>query len=115
MIDNNGILMIEPRRQASQAPIIDSLTKKMTAGWRNARHAEDGYRGFHVCICGVCSDNKDHWIGPGQGLLTNSLCVHYMAYHRSEVPADELAKVEALSYGEADPTEEELNGRFRMK
>jgi len=58
-----------------------------------------------MCVCGATSDNKDHWI---DGKLTNSLAIHYIAYHRSDVSPEELAKVEALSHGEVEPTEAEL-------
>ncbi len=108
METNEGILMIEPRGKFSVEPVIDKLTRKMTAAWRKARHAEDGYRGFHICECGTFSDNKDHWVGEGEGLLTNSLCIHYLAYHHADVPKEELEKVRTLHYGEAEPTEKEL-------
>ncbi|MCR4311848.1 MAG: hypothetical protein NUV56_01055 [Candidatus Uhrbacteria bacterium] len=105
MIDSNGILMIEPSARTSSAPLIDELTRKMTAAWHRRRDAEDGYRGWHTCACGAFSDNKDHWIDD---LLTNSLCVHYLAYHRDDVPAEELEKVRLLALGEEEPNEQEL-------
>jgi len=41
---------------------------------------------------------------------TNSLCVHYLAHHRPDVPAEQLARVASLTYGLAEPSEEELRG-----
>ena len=102
---STGILMVEPSVKRATTPIIDELTRKMTAAWRQRRDDEEGYRGFHTCACGAVSDNKDHWVG---GLLTNSLCLHYLAFHRDDIPQEELDKVRALDYGEEEPTEKEL-------
>lgn len=101
--------MIEPTRAPSTTPVIDELTRKMTAAWHERHNSDHGYRGFHVCECGVFSDNKDHWIdADADRLLTNSLCIHYLAFHRDDVPQEELEKVRALTFGEAEPDEEEL-------
>lgn len=102
-----GILMIEPSEKTSPEPVIDELTRKMTAAWRLRRDMEGNWRGTHCCNCGARSDSKDHWVGDPE-LLTNSLCVHYLAFHREEVPAEELEKVRALACGESQPVEEEL-------
>lgn len=108
MKDSSGIMMIEPSSKASAAPLIDDLTRKMTAAWRHRRESEYGYKGIHTCVCGASSDNKDHWVGDGSGLLTNSLCIHYLAHHRNDVPPEELDKVQRLPFGEEEPTEDEL-------
>ncbi len=105
MIDPNGLLMIEPTHFASLEPVIDELTLKMTAAWRQRRTSDVGYRGFHICKCGAWSDNKDHWVDE---LLTNSLCIHYVAFHRKDLTSEELAKVQALDYGLEEPAPEEL-------
>ncbi len=107
MEDTTGIMMIEPKGKASSQPVVDEATRKMTAAWRQARHSDYGYRGFHMCNCGACSDNKDHWVGADEK-MTNSLAIHYLAYHRTDVPAEELAKILSLPYGELAPTEDEL-------
>lgn len=109
MIDPNGLLMVEPRGRGS-SPVIDTLTRKMAAAWRKRTNSEYGYRGFHICDCGAGSDNHDHWIN---GLLTNSLCVHYVACHRANLSPEDLAKVEALGFGEEDPTPEELQQKVK--
>lgn len=101
------ILMIEPSAAVSPEPVIDVLTRKMTAAWRARRGEFAFYRGYHTCACGAESDNDDHRVGKAD-LLTNSLCVHYLAFHRAEVPQTELDKVAALEDGEAEPTNEEL-------
>lgn len=108
MIDPKGILMVEPSGNASTSPLVDELTCKMTAAWRKRRDSQHGFRGFHMCRCGAMSDNKYHWVCEGEGLLTNSLAIHYLAFHRSDISEDELAKVRQLNFGEEEPTTEEL-------
>lgn len=100
-----GLLFVEPAQPPDQQPLIDMHTRKMAAALRQATHPPWGYRGWHNCSCGANSDNQDHIIG---NLVTNSLAVHYLAFHRSEIPANELQKVGQLSFGEADPTDKEL-------
>jgi hypothetical protein len=105
------LLMIEPQNPCAKTPLIDEWTKWLTYGWRMCRSHSDAwqsYRGRHFAPCGLVSDNRDHWIC---GLLTNSLCLHYLAFHRDEVPVDELKKIarffrlpDQLCY----PTEKEL-------
>jgi hypothetical protein len=56
MITNNGILYIEPSAKTSVQPVIDDITRKMTAAYRKSIEGT-AYRGFHVCSCGVCRDN----------------------------------------------------------
>lgn len=109
MIDANGILMVEPLGSSSTSPVIDEITRKMTAAWRKRRDSSHCYRGFHMCCCGAISDNKEHWVGEGDGKLTNSLSIHYLAFHRIDIPDDELAKVRQLNFGEEEPTECELH------
>ena len=108
MINSKGILMVEPSANVLTEPLIDELTRKMTAAWRKRRESDYGYRGVHWCPCGTTSDNHDHFIGKGEGVLTNSLCIHYLAFHRNDLPKDELDKVRALGFGEEEPTEDEL-------
>lgn len=105
----NAILMIEPSAAVSTQPTIDVLTRKMATALRFAqRDPNRRYRGFHICKCGVTSDNQDHFVN---GMLTNSLAVHYLAYHRADVPQGELDKVAALDVSETEPTDAEMRGR----
>jgi hypothetical protein len=112
MIVPEGILMIEPFGARSATPVIDDLTRKMAAAWCRQRDSMERYgymtKGFHRCVCDATSDNLEHWVGEGKGPLTNSLCIHYLAFHREDIPDEELAKVDALPYGSEDPTETEL-------
>jgi hypothetical protein len=112
MIDPKGFLMIEPQSPPAAEPIIDALTRQVTALYRaSVTDAHGGYRGFHVCKCGACSDNHDHFL-PGH-VLTNSLCIHYIAYHRHDLTRAQLGEVvchvaECGVGTEAEPTEDEL-------
>ncbi len=108
--DGSAILMVEPKGITTTEPIVDELTRKMAAAWRNRRDASSGYRGRHTCVCGAHSSNRDHWVmdADGNELLTNSLCVHYLAYHRDSLSEVELSKVHKLTQGEVDPTMEEM-------
>ena len=108
--DMTAILMVEPTGLVSTEPVVDELTRKMAAAWRNRRNADRGYRGWHTCSCGAHSSNRDHWVmtADGRELLTNSLCVHYLAYHRDDISDEELSKVRSLSGVEQEPTTEEM-------
>ena len=100
------VLYLRPGPNTSAEPVIDDLTRKMTAAFRAAESTGVRWRGFHVCRCGVNSDNTDYILPGGQ--QTNSLCIHYLAFHRDEVPPEELAEVAALEAGDAEPSAEEL-------
>jgi hypothetical protein len=117
MISDTGILYVEPSRDISLKPVIDELTRKMTAALRQSQSGTfnpasqqfrvgSGFRGTHECACGVRSSNCDYRLPNGE--ITNSLCVHYLAWHRDELSPEQLDKVAALEYGEADPTKDEL-------
>jgi hypothetical protein len=108
MIDPSGLLMIEPKGRASSQPVIDELTRRMAAAWRTQRLGP-AYRGVHHCACGVTSDHFEHFVTlDGRELLTNSLCIHYLAFHRKDVPRAELDKVRRLAAPDVEPTEAEL-------
>jgi hypothetical protein len=109
--DRRHLLFMEPQMTPTRTPTIDSLTKTMTAAFRRRVVGPNAYHGYHVCSCGATSDNLDHYIMyKGIPVLTNSLCIHYLAFHRMEVPPDEIMRVQALLlfYGEDDPLREEL-------
>ena len=101
-----AILMIEPANKPSLTPVIDDLTLKCVY---IVRHATDRrkYRGFHKCSCGARSSNERLVF---DNKLTNSLCAHYMAYHRGEVPQEEIDYINSLDVDVTLPTEKELKG-----
>lgn len=111
MIDRSGILMIEPENPPSREPVIDELTRIMATALRNAKAGDKAWRGFHTCSCGAHSSNRDHFVTTtdGRRLKTNSLAVHYLAYHRHDVPKEDLAKVLTLASAEPSaPDEKQL-------
>jgi hypothetical protein len=102
------LLFIEPRLPPSVEPIVDDWTRKVTGAYRASRKANYAFCGFHECSCGALSDTTDHVLPDGT--MTNSLCVHYVAYHRHEVPEPEREKIRKLSADSAEPTSLELHG-----
>lgn len=103
---DSHILFIEPSRLPAEEPVIDGVTRKMAAAFRKAIGIM-ATKGWHTCSCGAASSNVTHQLTDGQ--VTNSLCVHYLAYHRNEVSRDEIRKVLLLNCGEVEPTDEELH------
>ena len=101
-----GLLFIEPSAEASAEPIVDEATRKMTAAFRRSESTPWGFGGVHSCICGAASEAHDYFL-PG-GWITNSLCIHYLAYHRDAVPETELQKVMHLGSGMRFPRPREL-------
>lgn len=125
----NSLLYIEPSARVSRHPLIDRYTRKMTAAFKQAREGpryrslsitgtqdlqkpetvtpqKDIERGWHTCACGAPSSNCDYFLP--NGMQTNSLAVHYLAWHRDDVPQVELDKVNGLPYGEAEPDQKLL-------
>lgn len=94
MLDASGLMFIEPVGTTCEPPITDELTTLADRAFAEADPGppEEWYRGWHTCACGARSDNKP-W--RTRGVLTNSLIVHYVRDHRSEVPPSELRKLEA--------------------
>ena len=116
----NCVLFIEPRganwEKETKDELTDFLTKKIefveqeqetycrditktfkpTIKWGIVR-ADGSFsekirvRGVHSCACHVNSANYDFELA--EGMYTNTLAAHYMLYHRSEVPAQEIEKV----------------------
>lgn len=93
-LDDNLLLFIEPEHTVELPGVEDELTAKMKRLFERARVCES-WMGFHRCRCG-CHSTASNYMLPG-GLITNSLCVHYLEFHRSEVPESELAKLRAIA------------------
>lgn len=96
--DASMLLYIEPSDPKSDIPVHDELAERMRVAWDKRESPRSGYRGVHTCRCGERSDNKNHTVFTAEGrpLTTNSLCVHYLMWHRDEVPESELDKVRML-------------------
>jgi hypothetical protein len=108
MGSSGRLLFLLPRQPASPTPLLDRLTRRMCAAFRLAKHGHHAYGGTHECYCGAMSSRWDYHL-PG-GDLTNSLCVHYLAHHRADVDERQSAIVDGFTFGEAEPTEGELQG-----
>src|SRR5262245_22363123 len=106
MMSSPMLLFIEPQQPASPTPVIDQITRRMCAAFRKARASAYVFCGYHRCVCGAISGDHDFHLPNGD--VTNSLCVHYVAHHRSEVPREELARIGAFRFGEVEPTPQEL-------
>lgn len=105
-----GLLYIEPKLPPSPEPLIDGLTKRMAYELRTATIPSNRkwYRGEHTCTSPGCqrgapgkfpyvtSTNFDVTLSTGR--KTNSLAVHYLAYHRQEVPKAMLELLERELY-----------------
>ena len=89
-LDNNHLLMIEPRKDKAMEPINDNLADKMIILLYRAKK-QYPTRGFHQCICGAISDNCEHVLP--NGIITNSLAAHYLQWHRDEIPQSEIDKL----------------------
>lgn len=90
-------LMIEPTGAAS-APVEDELTAKVRALFAQSRGNLQTRGGFQICTgagCRAMGDVADYTLP--NGMITNSLCVHYISEHRKEVPQSELAKLNAMT------------------
>lgn len=106
MIDSDGLMMIHVGRTTSERPVIDNLTCMMAAAFRASQRSERATRGVHGCACGARSDNRIYTLPDGR--TTNSLAVHYLAFHREDVPRDELDKIIALGCPAVEPNPQEL-------
>ena len=106
MKSTQDLLFIEPDQPASLTPLIDRLTRQMAAAFRRARPSDYVDFGFHTCSCGAESSCIEYFLS--NGWVTNSLCIHYLAYHRHEVPNEQLEKVATLDEGEKEPSDGEL-------
>lgn len=106
MINPNGLLMIEPEgTHIPDEPLIDELTRRVMAALLKCS-VVNAWMGKHQCVCGETSGSVDLIVAGGR--MTNSLAVHYMAWHRADVPREELAKVLLLPEEYANPTEAAL-------
>lgn len=117
MAISKGILFIDPKGKKSQVPVIDEATRKMTAAIRLSKpgvlRRGMEIRGIHKCVCGAISPGHNFVLPNNEE--TNALCVHYLAYHRSDVPREQLEKVLKLEYGESEPTTAEMSGQIKTE
>ena len=116
LINNNKVILFIEPKNCSKNPIIDELTIKMFNAMGDhlikgvVNHKGDFIKGLktmglHECICGKVSRSYDILLDSGQA--TNFLSAHYLAFHRDEVPEEELQKVRNLqSSNVINPTDQ---------
>ena len=103
----NGLLYIEPASEAASKPIVDGVTRKLVAAFHLADMFPAAHGGSHTCSCKKARSANRDFVLPN-GMLTNALCIHYLACHRESVPVEQLAMIDALTFGEIEPTAEEI-------
>lgn len=97
--DDFHLFFIEPKNNPSN-PINDEYVEIMIELLKNSIIPDNyfWYRGTHVCT--GCKDynirSEPFNIILPSGHLTNSLAVHYLMYHRDEVPNRELRTLKVL-------------------
>ena len=105
MISNNekDLLYVHPYHPRYSEPIIDILTKKITYAIRNSVYS-DCYFGDFVDFCN-CYSSQDFYLESGH--KTHALAIHYVAFHRRDIPRKQRDIIKQLE-GEACPTTLEL-------
>jgi hypothetical protein len=83
------LLYVEPAERPAAEPVLDLLTMVMAAALAEAPPT-GAQRGRHVCSCGARSDGYEYLLATGD--LTNSLAVHYLAFHRGELNNEVVAE-----------------------
>jgi hypothetical protein len=102
----NILSAVYPRDGALDKPVIDDLTQKITAAWRLARHHPVSGKSVICPGCGILYTFE--WRELPDGRTLSCTCVHNMAYHRHEIPPDELQVIERLEVGLVLPRLSEL-------
>jgi hypothetical protein len=115
----NACMYIATWKNPSPEPVIDALSVNMffelkeamdkkqsgTIMFENAQGVYEwkpgwGTKGVHSCFCDAASSALDYMLPCG--LVTNTLALHYLVWHRSEVPESELAKLTQLGHHDLD-------------
>lgn len=104
------LLYIEPHESEKlKEPILDDLNALMTLAFSKGKRGaanysdlknepkfreDDAYRGWHNCN-GEDSDNRDYLLE--NGLITNSLCTHYIQFYRNSINKNDINKLKELA------------------
>jgi hypothetical protein len=91
-VSKKYLLQIEPKGKKSAVRCNDKLTQKMRLLLKYAKEGRH-YKGWHTCSCGERGGSCDLHI---KGYITNSLAVHYLEWHRKDVPEKEIAKLKSI-------------------
>ena len=94
--DNKHFLFMEPLSKNTEDPIDDEITKFVEHLMAKCKENSDYTKGWHTCACKAGSDSNTKTVNfAGRSLKTNSLAVHYVKFHRSEVPTKDLELIMA--------------------
>lgn len=89
--DNKHLLFIEPKNKFKEQDILDEITIYFESKFNLKESRNDFTKGWHTCSCKEHSTNVTYNISlGGKSYITNSLALHYLKNHRSEVPIDTL-------------------------
>ena len=107
--ESKFFLYMEPKGTPTK-PVNDALTQFIkkalsdatqgTANYSSVGEPEKfydnggGYKGCHHCACGEHGGNYDYLLK--NGMITNDLCVHYIACHRDELSKSDRIKLAEL-------------------
>lgn len=90
--ENDEIAMVlrlalaDAKKGSANYTDLDDLHGKFTEG--------SGYKGWHTCCDGTKSSNWDYQLK--NGMITNSLCVHYVMWFRKAIPQEDWLKIEKI-------------------
>jgi hypothetical protein len=98
----NALLFIEPSSKIKESDMSEyiwlvELFKYAKRGCGEIMNNEwtcDQYMGAHQCRCGKRSESRDFLFS--NNMFTNSLCLHYLQWHRDEIPEIEFEKLKQL-------------------
>ncbi len=133
--DTKALLFIEPQLPPSYYPVIDKALFKLTGALRQAMRTKgrfglvtqepsgvvqwfEGGQTFGGVACNPCYEGGLRVNSHGEdyelvgGYYVNSLCLHYLAFHRAEVPPDQIRVIRLLKAPWKVPRASELLGRF---
>lgn len=88
------LMFIEPKAKKMEDDVNDELTIFTEMLGKTMKPNNDVTKGWHRCSCNARSDFCTFTVSlAGVNVQTNSLLLHYVKNHRSEVPEEELEKL----------------------
>lgn len=138
MRNENFLLFIQPKLPPAKTPVIDKLVHKLTAAIREAKRARrvgavlkdrqgafQWFSGFRfvrsVACCKCCNQiagittESSHDFEIIGGYYVSPLALHFLAYHREEVPADQIKILNGLKVSRVKPKTSDFVRRARIR
>jgi len=113
IIREMGILFINPKKQMSENSVIDQTAKQFIWLWHRRKKINAGLFGPNFCSCGQ-KGKANFFLLPtpskSKYLLTNSLALHCLLWHREEIPKEEMERLLGIlsEIPEEEPTSMDL-------